>query len=143
MRTVSDRPRTLYWDSSAVVAALLSETHTRASRAHLRAAGAHLLSTLTYAEVLAALSRRLRQGRVSPAVHREMRARLSGEPWLRVDVQPSWSMLEDVAKEHALRGADCWHLATAMTLRQNIPELRLLTYDERLRSAAAATGLAA
>jgi hypothetical protein len=31
---------------------------------------------------------------------------------------------------------ELWHLATAMTLKREFPELRLLTFDQRLKTAA-------
>jgi len=35
-----------------------------------------------------------------------------------------------------LKGADLWHLATAKTLQEQIPELVMFTFDDRLRVAA-------
>lgn len=139
----TDSVRTLYWDASAVVSVLVTEGHSRSSRSRLREGGTHLLSTLAYAEALAAVSRRVRERQAPAATARELRSRLLGEPWRPVTVQPSWATLDEVSRDHALRGADLWHLATALTLRQNIPELLLLTYDGRLHAAAAALGIAA
>lgn len=140
---MSDRARTLYWDASAVVSVLVTESHSPSSRTRLRERATHLLSTLAYAEALAAVDRRVRERQASAASARDLRLRLLGEPWRPVTIQPTWTTVEELSRHHSLRGADLWHLATAVTLRQNIPELRLLTYDERLHAAAAMIGLAA
>jgi hypothetical protein len=34
-----------------------------------------------------------------------------------------------------LRGADLWHLASAKTLQEELPELILLTFDDQLMNA--------
>ena len=40
-----------------------------------------------------------------------------------------------------LREADLWHLAAAATLRKEFPELKFLTFDQRLKKAAAGEAL--
>ena len=139
----TDRPPVLYWDASAVVSLLEDHPKRRDVSARLRYERTHLLSSLTLAEALATVTRRTREGRLTPAAAREMRSRLDGDPWRPVTIHPDRDVIGRLAREHRLRGADLWHLATVATLAQSIPELRLLTYDERLRSAAEAMGLAA
>ncbi|MGC8486111.1 MAG: hypothetical protein ACP5O6_10865, partial [Candidatus Baltobacteraceae bacterium] len=46
------------------------------------------------------------------------------------------------AARYPLRGADLWHLALAVDLAEELPELRLLTFDSVLDAAARAEGLA-
>ena len=43
--------------------------------------------------------------------------------------------------KHSLRGADLWHLAAAMTLKRELPELWLMTFDQRLKTAAELEGI--
>ncbi|MGH2424940.1 MAG: hypothetical protein ACRDF1_01465 [bacterium] len=40
----------------------------------------------------------------------------------------------------SLRGADLWHLCTAKSLQSELPELRILTFDARLATAARGEG---
>lgn len=41
-----------------------------------------------------------------------------------------------LASKWPLRGADLWHLAAAKTLQKDLPELTVLTFDNRLYVAA-------
>jgi predicted nucleic acid-binding protein len=47
-----------------------------------------------------------------------------------------------LASNWSLRGADLWHLAAAKTLQCELPELLLLTFDQRLYHAAAGENIA-
>jgi predicted nucleic acid-binding protein len=47
-----------------------------------------------------------------------------------------WADIKALASQRPLRGADLWHLATAITLQKDIPELVLLTFDKKLKLAA-------
>ena len=58
-------------------------------------------------------------------------------PWRRINVLPDWSFALQFARKWPLRGADLWHLAAARTLQVELPELRVLSFDERLAAAAA------
>jgi prevent-host-death family protein len=49
--------------------------------------------------------------------------------------------IDSLAVRHSLRGADLWHLAQAHTLLGDLPGLRMLTFDRRLRSATESEGL--
>jgi hypothetical protein len=57
-------------------------------------------------------------------------------PWRRISVSPGWAIIRDLSKKHSLRGADLWHLAAAVSLAIEFPELSLLTFDQRLMTAA-------
>jgi predicted nucleic acid-binding protein len=58
-------------------------------------------------------------------------------PWRRIYTWPEWEIVRTLSVNWALRGADLWHLATAITLRKEFPELTFLTFDNRLKNAAA------
>jgi predicted nucleic acid-binding protein len=62
-------------------------------------------------------------------------------PWRRLNLSPEWEDIAQLSEKWNLRGADLWHLATAKSIQREIPELCLLTLDERLRKAAAGEGL--
>jgi hypothetical protein len=46
-----------------------------------------------------------------------------------------------LSSRYPLRGADLWHLAAAKSLQEELPELRLLTFDQRLMEAAQGEGI--
>ena len=132
-----------YWDSSAAVSTVVEDAHTRHAVAALRRDRRHVLSSLAHAEVVAVLSRQVNDGRLPASSASLLRAGFRFEPWSHINLEPDPALVEKLSRDHPLRGADLWHLAAAATLARRVPELRLLTYDHRLRSAAAAIGLAA
>jgi hypothetical protein len=50
-------------------------------------------------------------------------------------------VIDALAAQSPLRGADLWHLASVSTLTRQLPEVRLFSFDARLTTAAAAVGL--
>ena len=135
-------PPPVYWDTSAVLSALVADGHSRAATALFRRPAPKLLSTLALAESLAVLARLEAAGEIRPADRRRASAALLAAPWLRYEEPPSRELLVDLAGRTLLRGADLWHLAAALTARESLPELRLLSFDRALSAAAAAEGLA-
>ena len=60
-----------------------------------------------------------------------------------VDVTPPHGLAQEMSRvleAGYVRGADCWHLATALYLAPNPSELVFLTLDEGQRTVAAALG---
>ncbi len=104
--------------------------------------GANLLSTLAFAEVAAVLARLQREGHLSPVLAGAARSVIEGGPWRRLTLQPDWAVIDEIAGGWPVRGADLWHLATAVTLRRQLPELQLITFDSRMAAAADGLGLA-
>ena len=68
---------------------------------------------------------------------------ISSSPWIALAGGPSSATLRTLAQRYPLRGADFWHLALAVDLAEELPELRLLTFDSVLGTAARAERLAA
>jgi len=132
-----------YWDASAVLSTLISDAHSKTATALLRQPAPHFLSTLALAEVLAVLSRLELEGQIRPADWRRAAASLFAAPWLRYEGQPRRELLADLAARTALRGADLWHLAAALTAWEELPELRFVTFDRALATAATAEGMLA
>ena len=118
----------------------MEDVHSADARAQILQPGHNLVSTLAHAEVLAVLGRmeRVLGGEAEPLT-RARTAYLAG-PWRWVAMSPGAGLLERFARMHSLRGADLWHLATAATLRETLPEIGLLTYDTALRTAATEQG---
>ena len=131
----------VYWDASAILSALVEDDHTDQAQEWLKKRGAHVVSTLSYAEVLAVFERLRRSGVVSEKLVDRSLEGLERGPWQRLDLQPDWGDIRSLASQWSLRGADLWHLSTAMGLRREIGEMTLLTFDKRLRLAAQGAGL--
>jgi uncharacterized protein len=122
--------RAVYLDSSAIVKLAVAEPESAALRRYLRRRRPLVSSALARAEVARAL---LPLG--EPAVRRgqEVLARLE---LIRISdriLAAAGSLLPT-----ELRTLDAIHLATARQLGGDLAQL--ITYDERLRNAAAATG---
>ena len=131
----------IYWDASAILSALVEDDHTDQAQEWLKRGDAHVVSTLSYAEVLAVFERLRRSGVVSEKLVDRSLEGLERGPWQRLDLQPDWGDIRSLASQWSLRGADLWHLSTAMGLRREIGEMTLLTFDKRLRLAAQGAGL--
>jgi len=133
----------LYLDSSALVKVYAIESGHEEVEALLKEhAGFLLTSIVAYAEVLSALSRAHRSGRMTDGEYAASKSRFR-QNWkeilviqLREDVLTDAERLID---SYGLRGFDAVHLCSAMWL----DELRLsfACFDQRLRAAATAEGL--
>lgn len=64
-------------------------------------------------------------------------------PWRLLSAAPGREIITTLASKWPLRGADLWHLALAKTIQDELPELVLLTYDNRLHAATHGEGLGA
>lgn len=98
-------------------------------------------SLLGYAELRAAVSQAGRAGRVAPGHAPEARSRVEAV-WGQVssvDVDDALvRSAGDLAERHRLRAADAIHLASAIRVRA--AGTALVSFDHRLREAAAAEG---
>ncbi len=66
---------------------------------------------------------------------------LDGGPWRRIYTYPDLEIVKALSTKWSLRGADLWHLASAKSMREQFPELPLLSFDTRLNQAAAGDSL--
>lgn len=134
MRTFQDLA--IYWDSSAVLSALLVDLHSNNALSWAKRPVPHLLSSLGYAEVVAVLGRMQQQSDwLEDQMDSAFKAFREG-PWRYVEVSPTWSDLITLGQKWSLRGADLWHLTAFLELFRKLPELRLLTFDKKLREIA-------
>jgi predicted nucleic acid-binding protein len=131
----------VYWDASAVLSVLIADVHSAKATATARSAGTHLLSTLGYAEAFAVIARLERDGALPTVLADAASEVIVNGPWRRLSLQPDWKAIEGLASRWPVRGADLWHLATAETLRRELPELKMITFDARLGSASQGIGL--
>lgn len=137
------RPKSsvIYWDTSAVLSSLFRDEHSDAALAHAGEPGIHLISSLAWAEVHAVIARIERERKLASVLLDAAMEALDSGPWRRVKVSPDWHVMRDLARAWPLRGADLWHLALAKSLRSDLPELRMLSFDTRLNAAAQGEGL--
>lgn len=124
-----------------MLSALVHERHSQETLRQLRSHGHHLISSLALAETHAVLSRMHRDGLLGEDELHQVRANLAAGPWEKVSAIPDAVLVPALADRHRLRGADLWHLSLAASLGRDLPELRFLTWDAHLRTAAAAEGL--
>ncbi len=131
----------IYWDASAILSVLFRDSHSEEARAQLEPPGVHLVSSLGWAETCAVISRMKREGCLADMLLKAAYETLEEGPWRRIYVLPDYDRFKGLADAWPLRGTDLWHLAAAKTLQKEIPELKILTFDERLRAAAEGEGL--
>jgi predicted nucleic acid-binding protein len=126
----------VYWDSSSILSALFKDSYSEEALEWSRKEGVHLISAMAYAEVCAVISRIKREGLLANVLIDAAFEALEGGPWRHLNIWPDWKKIKSLSLKWPLKGADLWHLATAKTLQEQIPELIVLTFDNRLRAAA-------
>jgi predicted nucleic acid-binding protein len=126
----------VYWDASAILSVLFTDTHGESASAAAHQAGLHLVSTLAYSETCAVIARLQRERILTEVLIRAAFEVLEEGPWRRLTAWPDWSAMHSLSIKWPLRGADLWHLALTKSLQDQLPEIRLLTFDARLRAAA-------
>ena len=131
-----DASAVIYWDTSAVLSALFKDGNSRKAKVIAEQDALHLLTTLAYAEASAVISRMKRDHILTEVLFQSAFEVVDRGPWRRISVSPGWSLIQELAIKHALRGADLWHLSAAVSLTDEFPELSLLTFDQRLKTAA-------
>lgn len=122
-----------YVDTSCLVAVALGERGAAAVERRLARFDRLVSSNLLEAELRAALRREGVEGASRV---------LSSITWLLPD-RPLSAEIAAVLEAGHVRGADCWHLATALYLAPEPSELSFMTLDERQRDVAALLGFGA
>ncbi len=134
---------TLYAESSAVLAWLLDQPQGDAAAAALAAADVVIASDLTVIECDRVIARAVALGELDETDALERQARLNA-------VCAGWTLLglDDEIVERARRPfpiepsrtLDAIHIASALTARKAVPELTMLSLDDRVRAVAVALG---
>lgn len=129
----------LYLDTSALIKLYVEEAG--ADRVEAAVEGAQVIATsvVAYPEARAALARRHREEDFTASEYRELVSELDAtwEGYERLGLTEGLAReAGELAEEHALRGFDAVHLASALRLRQRFPRSAFLAFDERLSSAA-------
>ena len=126
----------IYWDASAVLSALFTDSHSQDAVKWSKVEGVHFISTLTFTEVTAVIYRMKRERILTETLSQSAFEVLDNGPWRRILTLPDWKAIRSLSAKWPLRGADLWHLATAKSLHGEFPELWLLSFDKRLQNAA-------
>lgn len=136
-----DSTLVVYWDASAVLSALFTDSHSAIAKEWADKAGLHLLSTFAYTETCAVISRMKREKIVTDILVQAAYEHIEEGPWRRMNVYPRWGEIQELSLKWRLRGADLFHLATARAMQEELPWLFLLTFDSRLGDAAKGEGM--
>ena len=131
-----------YWDTSALLSRFFSDIHSGTAQKWAETEAVHLLSSLAHAEASAVIARMTREAVITPDLSETVCTAMESGPWRALNGLPDRSVVMDLARKWPLRGADLWHLALAVSLKNDLPEIRLLTFDDQLREAAAGEDLA-
>jgi hypothetical protein len=91
--------------------------------------------------VFAVIARIEREHALSRILVAAARDALEDGMWRRVNAAPEWRLIRDLSLRWQLRGADLWHLATVKSLQNELPGLKLLSFDARLVAAARGEGI--
>ncbi len=137
------KPVAVYWDPTSVLSALFQDSNSEIAVGMSKKEGVHLLSALCYAEVSAVLSRIKKRRSINEVLIEVATEALKSGPWRQLNIWPEWSILMSLSLKRPLKAVNLWHLASVKTLKKQIPELTLLTFDEELRTAAEEEGLSA
>lgn len=133
-----------FWDSSAIIPLCLRERASEAIKDLMKGDEDVVVWWTTRVECLSALSRRTREGVLSPGDETKARDVLSaiGTAWS--EVQPTETVrlrAERLLSIHPLRAADALQLAAALIWAQETPRgLEFVCLDQNLRDAALKEG---
>ena len=131
----------LYCDTSALVKLYFEEKHSADVSGLRRNAETVAISVVGYAEFLAALNRKRREGDLDAGAFRRVAARFQ-EDWeglVRVEITDELNLLAaSLLGSYPLRGFDALHLASALLLRERLRtrEIQFASFDVRQRDAA-------
>jgi len=136
----------LYLDTSTLLKLYVEEQGSWEISRSTQDAAAVATSRIAYAEARAALARARRSERLSEGEFRRAKEAFEAD-WsgmMVVEVSdPLVRAAADLVERHPLRGFDAIHLASALTLRQQLDEpVTFSAWDAHLLDAARAEGLA-
>ena len=133
----------IYLDTSSLVKLYVDETDSKTVRNWTQEAEVLATSRVAYAEAMAALARRQREGSLDTLAFEDATGRLNAD-WedfavMEVDERSAGQL----AVKHALRGFDAIHLAAAVGIHRAAAgaQVAFLSFDDRQLEAARSEGL--
>jgi predicted nucleic acid-binding protein len=130
----------IYWDASAVLSTLVKDSHSDAALKWIQREGLHFVSTLAYAEIISVLDRMERERILTKILATSALQAFAEGPWLFLTLGPGREQMDSLRGKYSLRGAEFWHLSLARTLKREIPDLIILSFDGKLKEAAEKEG---
>ena len=139
-----------YLDTSAMLKRYVDEIGSPWLGTQMSCASLLISSQLLIVEATSAFNRRVREGTLTTAEYRRVRAIFRDDCHTDYQIIAVLDSIVDLAcdllERHPLRGYDAMHLATALTAHQSLrarglPGLTFLCADDRLLDAATAEGL--
>ena len=135
----------LYLDTSALVKKYFKEPGSDLVIDHWNRAEEIATSSVAYAEALASIYRKKRELQTEEPLFQAALNSLH-EDWqgfIRVEVNDGLNgSIEKVLQKHPLRGFDAVHLASALLIKERLPEDFIFAcFDQRLMASAVAEGL--
>jgi len=135
----------LYCDTSALLKRFVQEVGSDEVRDLFSQATQVVTSSVAFAEGVAALARRHREGDLSTHAHEEARSAFMAdyEGLWRVPVAAAVNQkVSELVLDYPLRGFDALHLASALLVREHAGRAPFFAcYDKNMNRAAAAVGL--
>ncbi|OQX08601.1 MAG: hypothetical protein BWK76_23395 [Desulfobulbaceae bacterium A2] len=135
-------PLVLYWDTSALLSYFFADLHSAIAQKYVKIEGVHLLSSLAHAEACAVIARMAKQATVDHNFAKTIFTALERGPWRPLNGLPERKIVSKLSQQWSLRGADLWHLSLVVSLQKDLPEIKLVTFDNQLLEAAGGEGVA-
>ena len=134
-----------YLDTSALIKRFVAERGSPLIQTIVTRRGPVATAKIAYAEVYAGLTRKRREGHLSPRRYAQVcrQFELDWLAYVRVDLRDEiLGLARDLIQRHPLRGFDAIHLASALSLKSALgEEVTFAAADERLLRAAEAERL--
>ncbi len=135
----------LYLDTSALVKRYFKEPHSDEIISRWKSAPQIVTSSVAFAETMASIYRKKREAKLADALISEV-VRSFHRDWdslVRVEVNDELNVyIERVVEGYPLRGFDSIHLASALAIKEMLPEdVVFACFDDKLSRAARAEGL--
>ncbi len=135
----------LYLDTSALVKRYFKEPHSDEIISRWKSAPQIVTSSVAFAETMASIYRKKREAKIADALISEV-VRSFHRDWdsfVRVEVSDELNgYIERVVEGYPLRGFDSIHLASALAIKEMLPEdVVFACFDDKLSRAARAEGL--
>ena len=113
------------------------------ARSAFEGAEAWAIAPLGWAELQAAIQNRGRRGHMDPLEVNSALDRASAhwQTFYQVDSLLALPHVAPVCARHPLRGADAWHLSSALGLREQLGNIAFMSADRLLNAAALSEGL--
>ena len=125
-----------YWDSSAILSLLIKDKHSEQAIKYYNKTNVNIISSLVIAEVLAVIARIEREQKELKILLDACRKSFQEGRWRLVTLSPTFDDLQKYSQLYSLRGADLWHLTLGLSIKQELPSIKIITFDKKLEAAA-------